>query len=150
VTVNDLTGTGVIQINLNLSGAVGGAAGDGQADSVIVNGTNGADVIPVIGRFFGPNLGVVAIDGGPDGPTVGELPYALVINSSEGAPDPLTVTGLGGNDTVDTTDMSVSPASQPIRLIVNGGAGNDTLFGGPTAETFVWNAGDGSDTINGE
>ncbi len=37
ITVNDLTGTGLTGLNLDLAGAAGG--GDGQADSVIVNGT---------------------------------------------------------------------------------------------------------------
>src|SRR5262249_59690262 len=45
VTVNDLTGTAVTQVNLDLAGAAGGTAGDGQADSVIVNGRNAADLI---------------------------------------------------------------------------------------------------------
>src|SRR5262249_62274119 len=40
--------------------------------------------------------------------------------------------------------------TQLIRLIVNGGAGNDALFGSPGDDTFVWNPGDGSDTIDGE
>ena len=39
-TINDLTGTGVARVNLNLAAAAGG--GDGQADNVIVNGTTAA------------------------------------------------------------------------------------------------------------
>ena len=45
ITVDDLAGTDVTDVNLNL-GAAGGA-GDGAADTVIVNGTNGDDVINV-------------------------------------------------------------------------------------------------------
>src|SRR5438552_14427120 len=47
ITVNDLNGTAVAQVNLNLQGATG--SGDGQADTVIVNGTAGADAIVVSG-----------------------------------------------------------------------------------------------------
>jgi hypothetical protein len=49
VTVNDLTGIDPTRINVNLAGTVDGALGDGQADSVIVNGSNAADVIPIGG-----------------------------------------------------------------------------------------------------
>src|SRR5262249_15163017 len=43
-TVNALPGTAVTQINLDLAGTVGGTAGDGQADAVIVNGRNADDL----------------------------------------------------------------------------------------------------------
>ena len=49
VTVNDLTGTDVTEVNVNLAGTIGGTAGDAQADTVIVNGTNGNDIIDVFG-----------------------------------------------------------------------------------------------------
>ena len=41
VTVNDLSGTDVGSVNVDLAGALGGATGDGAADRVVVNGTNG-------------------------------------------------------------------------------------------------------------
>ena len=49
VTVNDLTGTDVSSVNVDLAGTLGGATGDGQADRVVVNGTNGDDAINVNG-----------------------------------------------------------------------------------------------------
>ena len=45
ITVNDLTGTDVTTVNLNLAGVLGGAAGDNLADTVTVNGTGGDDAI---------------------------------------------------------------------------------------------------------
>ena len=51
ITVNDLSGTDVTEVNLNLAAAGGG--GDGAADTVIVNGTNGDDVIQVVGDASG-------------------------------------------------------------------------------------------------
>ena len=44
ITVNDLTGTDVTR-STSTWAAAGSGAGDGQADTVIINGTNGNDVI---------------------------------------------------------------------------------------------------------
>ena len=49
ITVNDLSGTDVTQVNLNLESTPGSGAGDGAADTVIVNGTNGNDSIDIVG-----------------------------------------------------------------------------------------------------
>ena len=49
VTVNDLTGTDVTERNVDLAATLGGTAGDGAADRVVVNGTNGDDAIDVSG-----------------------------------------------------------------------------------------------------
>src|SRR5207244_6652675 len=53
VTVNDLTGTDVTSVNVDLAGTISGATGDGQADQVIVNGSNGNDTINVSGDASG-------------------------------------------------------------------------------------------------
>ena len=45
ITVNDLTGTGVRQVAIDL--AASGRRGDGQTDTVIVNGTGGNDRINI-------------------------------------------------------------------------------------------------------
>ncbi len=42
-------GTDVTKVAPDLAGTIGGNAGDGLADTVIVNGTNGADLIDVVG-----------------------------------------------------------------------------------------------------
>src|SRR5258708_14093886 len=47
ITVNDLSGTGVTQVALDLASPAGSNTGDGQADSVIVNGTAGNDKITI-------------------------------------------------------------------------------------------------------
>ena len=49
ITVNDLSGTDVTGVNLDLAGTPGSGTGDGQADTVIVNGTAGDDAIAVAG-----------------------------------------------------------------------------------------------------
>ena len=45
VTVNDLTGTDVTKVDLDLAAGLGGGAGDGAADHVTVNGTTGDDTV---------------------------------------------------------------------------------------------------------
>ena len=47
VTVNNLAGTDVSRVNVDLAGALGGATADGAADQVIVNATDGNDAIDV-------------------------------------------------------------------------------------------------------
>jgi Ca2+-binding RTX toxin-like protein len=159
LTVNDLTGTDVVRLDTDLAGALGGTAGDGQADVVIVNGTNGADVIDVTGS--GTSASVLG------------LPAQVNITNSEGASDSLVVNALGGDDAVTATAL---PAGV-IRLTVDGGAGNDTTMGSQGADVFLggggndfqfgdngndlglmgagddvfqWNPGDGNDTIEGQ
>ena len=59
ITVNDLTGTDVTAGRPSTwLGTPGSGVGDGQADTVIVNGTNGDDVITVAG-----DNGVVTVSG---------------------------------------------------------------------------------------
>ena len=52
ITVNDLTGTGVTQVNLDLSGTPNSGIGDGQPDTVIVNGTGSNDAVQRSGSGF--------------------------------------------------------------------------------------------------
>src|SRR5262249_9836537 len=130
VVVNDLTGTGLINVRVDLSGPGGG--GDGQVDSVILNGTDGDDAI----RLGATGDGTVLVDG----------LVPTVIAGSDGMTDYLTVNAGGGDDTVDALALTAGL----IGLIVTGGAGNDIVLGSPGIDTFVWNPGDGSDTIEGQ
>jgi Ca2+-binding RTX toxin-like protein len=159
LTVNDLTGTDVTQVNIDLSSPAGSGTGDGQPDTVIVNGTNGDDIIDVFGQ--GTAASVVG------------LSAAVTITGSEGANDSLLVNALGGDDGVTASTL---PAGV-INLTVDGGAGNDTILGSQGADvllggdgndfmdgnrgndvvfmgagddTFQWDPGDGSDTVEGQ
>jgi Ca2+-binding RTX toxin-like protein len=91
VTVNDLTGTDVSRVVLDLAGTLGGAAGDGQADRVIVNGTNGNDTIDVSG-----DAQDVKVSG---------LAATTEILHSEVAKDRLDVNTLAGSDTVRSNGL---------------------------------------------
>src|SRR5206468_6578882 len=102
VTVNDLTGTDVSAVTVDLAGTLGGATGDGQADRVVVNGTNGEDSINVNG-----DAGGVKVSG---------LAATTKILHSEAASDRLEINTLAGRDTVDSSGL----AAGAIQLFVNG------------------------------
>ena len=151
ITVNDQSATDLSTVNLDLAGTAG--IGDGQADSVIVNGTDGDDFVQIAASDNGTSIVAVA----------GLFPM-VNITGAEGTNDNLTVNALGGNDMVDASNL---PANL-IGLVLNGGAGNDTILGSPGDDlviggpgddlaqlgdgddTFVWNPGDGSDTVDGQ
>jgi Ca2+-binding RTX toxin-like protein len=116
VTVDNLSGTDVTEADVDLAGAPGGPTGDGAADSVVVNATQGADTATVTGDQ-------------QHGVTVSGLHALVKVFGADGPSDVLTFNALGGNDTVDATDL----AAGVIGLTVNGGAGTDLLSGGPGA-----------------
>jgi Ca2+-binding RTX toxin-like protein len=159
IVVNDLSGTDVTQVNLNLAGTIGGTAGDAQADTVIVNGTNAANVVDIVGA--GTSAAVTG------------LPALVQLTATEGANDRLVVNGLGGNDTLSAATL----VAGVIKLTLDGGAGNDTILGsrgddvliggdgndvidgnqgndvaflGAGDDTFVWDPGDGNDIVEGQ
>jgi Ca2+-binding RTX toxin-like protein len=148
IVVGDLSGTDVTDIDLDLRGPDGG--GDSAADSVTVNGTNGADAFGALG-----DAGGVSIFG---------LPAAVDIFFQEVANDRLTLNALGGDDVIDATSLE----ADGIQLTMNGGLGNDLFLGsegndfinggdgddtalmGAGDDTFVWNPGDDNDTLEGQ
>ena len=52
-TVNDLSGTDVNDVRLDLASTLGGGSGDGQTDRIVVNATDGDDAINVQGDADG-------------------------------------------------------------------------------------------------
>jgi RTX calcium-binding nonapeptide repeat (4 copies) len=102
VTVNDLTGTDVEELNVDLAGTLDGATGDGAADDVIVNGTDGKDTIKVKGNAEDVKVGGLV-------PTVNVL-HAEIAN------DRLDINTLAGNDTVKSAGL----AGDAILLFVDG------------------------------
>jgi Ca2+-binding RTX toxin-like protein len=159
ITVNDLTRTGVALVNLDLESEPGSGSGDGQADTVIVNGTNANDLVTI--RGSGSSYSVAG------------LSAFVSVSGSEGANDHLVVNTLGGNDAVSASGLSAGTVS----LTIDGGAGNDSIFGsdgsdvliggdgkdvidggrgddeafmGAGDDSFIWNPGDGSDIVEGQ
>jgi Ca2+-binding RTX toxin-like protein len=129
ITVNDLSGTGVTQVNIDLAGTPGSGVGDGQADTVVVNGTAGNDVITIAG-----DAGSASVSG---------LAAKVQITGAEAANDRLIVNALGGDDVVAASGLSATA----IQLTEDGGDGNDVLVGGAGNDTLL--GGPGDDVLNG-
>jgi Ca2+-binding RTX toxin-like protein len=124
--VDNLSGTDVVEVKVDQAGTIGGTAGDGQADTVVVNGTNGDDIIDVFGA--GTSVSVVGLQARVD------------ITNAEGANDALVVNALGGADGVTATTL---PADV-IKLTIDGGGGEDSLLGSQGADVFLGGGGDDS------
>jgi Ca2+-binding RTX toxin-like protein len=101
-TVNDLSGTEVSDVRLDLAGTLGGGSGDGQTDRVVVNATDGEDAINVQG-----DAEVVKLSG---------LAATVAVLHSDGANDRLEVNTLDGRDAVDSSGL----AAGAIQLLVDG------------------------------
>ena len=149
------------EVNVDLAGTIGGTAGDGAADIVIVNGTNGDDIIDV----FGAGTSVVGDRAGGAGGHH-RTPRARTTRSSS---------------TASAATTSITATTLPagvIGLTIDGGAGNDThprqpgrrrvprrrpattsssattattwRFMGAGNDVFQWDPGDGNDTVEGQ
>ena len=124
VTVNDLSGTDLTAVDPDLAATIGGTAGDGAQDHVIVNATNGADVI--------------AANGSAGSASVSGLSAVVRIAHAEAAQDTLAVNALAGDDVVEASGL----AADAIRLQASGGDGADVLIGGSGPDTLRGEAGD--------
>jgi Ca2+-binding RTX toxin-like protein len=124
VTVNDLTGTAVDRLDVSLFDF--GVPG-GNDDAVIVNGTAGDDAITASSAF-----GLVKVGG---------LAAELTITGTDAAGDTLSVNGLGGDDAIDFTGLEPTE----MRVLGDGGAGDDVLLGGDGDD--ILSGGDGDDVI---
>ncbi len=158
ISIQDLSKTDIKQINLNLS-ALGSTAGDGAADKVNLDASRRDDVIDINGV-----LGDVNVSG---------LSAEVKITGADLEQDLLTVNGLEGDDDIDATNLAVGS----LKLLLDGGKGNDLLIGGGEDDTliggkgndfvdgrkgddtaflgdgkdaFLWNPGEGNDRIEGE
>ena len=118
IMVNDLSLTPVKRLDLDLGPA------DAAADSVVVNGTNTDD-------------NILITSGSVD---IGGLAYHVgIANSTRLDGDTLTVNGNDGNDTI----KALVGVETQIRLILNGGRGDDRLNGGG-----ILTGGEGLDTLD--
>jgi len=102
VAVDDLSGTDVKDVNIDLAGTLGGASGDGQADQVVVSATNGDDAIDVSG-----DASEVKVSG---------LAPTVAIFHPEVRNDRLEINTLAGTDRVDSSGL----AAGAIQLFVDG------------------------------
>ncbi len=138
LTVGDLSGTDLTGLKADLAGTLGGGAGDGAADTVIVNATNGDDVITAAG-----SAGNVSVSG---------LHTRVDVAHAEAANDVLAINALAGNDIVEGSGLR----ADAIRFRADGGDGEDVLIGGFGNDTLLGGAGDdvlqggpGQDVLDG-
>src|SRR5215207_6001514 len=124
VTVNDLTGTDVKIVDTDLAATLGGNAGDGQIDSVLVNATNANDAVEAADRST-----AVAVTG---------LAARVNITNIDAASDALAINGRDGDDILDAAQL----AADSIVLTLDGGAGDDLLVGGDGNDTLFGRDGD--------
>jgi Ca2+-binding RTX toxin-like protein len=129
ITVNDLSGTDVTDFRAELAGTIGGSAGDAAVDNVVVNGTNGDDVVVLSGSAAGVNVTGLATQ--------------VSITSAEAANDRLTVNGLAGDDVINASAV----VAGAIALTLDGGNDDDVLLGGAGNDTLL--GGDGDDFLDG-
>ena len=136
LVVDDLSGTDVVNVSVDLAATGGGD--DGQPDGVVVNATNGDDV--------------VSVTGGATNVRVSGLSAQVSVSGGFAGSDRLTVNALAGDDVVDATEL----AAGATQLALDGGDGDDILLGGAGDDTLLGGSGDdvliggpGNDTIDG-
>src|SRR4051812_29529324 len=127
-TVGDLTGTDLTTANIDDNAFDG--TGDGAADSVVVDGTEGSDQADV-----GTDAGDAVVNG---------LATTVRVTGGEPANDRLDLAGLGGDDQlsagVDTT--------APVRVRLIGGEGSDAaVYQGSGGDDNIGIARDTNDEV---
>lgn len=129
ISVHDLTGTGVTDVNVSLAGIPDTSTGDGAADTVSVDGTTGNDVVIVHAQ-------------GTDAQVLG-LAAQVNVSGAEAGLDRIFIAAGAGDDVVDG---SVVPAGS-VGLQIDGGAGDDVLIGGAGDDVIL--GGEGDDVLIG-
>jgi Ca2+-binding RTX toxin-like protein len=129
ITVNDLTGTAVTRVNLDLAATPGSGVGDNSADTVIVNATTNNDN--------------VFVSGTPAGLSVLGLQASVNIIGTEPALDQLFVNLLDGDDVLEASQLQ----NGVIKLTGNGGKGNDVMIGSAGDDVLL--GGEGDDVLEG-
>jgi Ca2+-binding RTX toxin-like protein len=118
--VDDLAGTDVTSVNGDLAAFDG--TGDGSADRVVVEGTEGDDALSL-----GGDAGGIAINGGA---------VAVGATGAEPGTDLVQVDALGGADAVEGSGLV------GVGLVAFGGEGDDVLIGGTGADSLFGEGGD--------
>ncbi|HMH16687.1 MAG TPA: calcium-binding protein, partial [Burkholderiales bacterium] len=126
----------------------GGAGNDtvvlgGDGNSATIYGGAGADSIAVRGG----TRGMIDAGDGDDTITIGGVASPGVIDDGGST---LVLQGGAGNDLIQVDPQAVYQIiweAQTDLITLEGGAGNDTLLGGAESDTYVFNRGDGQDTI---
>jgi Ca2+-binding RTX toxin-like protein len=158
VVINDLSGTDVDTIILNMAGTIGGSTGDAVVDSITVFGDGGNDNIDLLGI-----TGTVSVLGAPAFVSLNQLDATDLVTINSGAGNDtinasqlaagiiaLTIDGGIGNDTINGTAGADTLIGGDNDDIIDGNQGLDTAFLGLGDDRFNWNPGDGSDIVEGQ
>jgi Ca2+-binding RTX toxin-like protein len=162
VNVNDLKGTDMVRVNVDLAGASDPNAGDSQADSVVLHGSGGFEVVSI-----GATKGVLEVEG---------LSAAVRVAHAEPASDRVQYVVLGNDDVhllgtnkADVISIAPSPVTgvrttvdtfpAPVdvsgggRLVVFGLSGADTISAAnginALGTSLELDGGSGNDVITG-
>jgi Ca2+-binding RTX toxin-like protein len=122
LVVNDLSGTGVVNVVADLWAA--GAADDAAADNVIVNGTSSDDIASMSGA--GTSMQVSGSSA------------LMAVSGGSASNDRLTVNALAGDDVLDAWGV----AAGSMLLTLDGGDANDVFVGGAANDILLGGAGD--------
>lgn len=142
----------------------------GPGLTLALDGGEGVDTALIKGSSAGDNVSLVAAGAGSvafehNGVFAGTIALTNVENlliQGQGGDDILTVSngfpagvaltidGGGGNDTIVGGDQSDTLLGGSGNDTVSGGRGNDVALLGSGNDTFVWNPGDGSDSVDGQ
>lgn len=118
IVVGDLSGTSAERITLDLAAVAGTGTGDGQADTISIQGRAIGDEISVSGSGS-----TIAIKG---------MPWEVKIVARE-AGDLVLFSAGAGDDTVDLKGLGAGPG-----IRVDGGLGNDLLVAGSADDQFLF------------
>ena len=127
VSLHDMSGTDLTNVEIDLSGIAGGKVPDGAADTIVINATANDDVIHLSG-----NATAVTITG---------LATQITVKFLD-AFDQIVINGLGGNDVIDASGLAAG-----LHFAANGGDGNDSLIGGKGDDVLT--GGNGEDVLIG-
>jgi Ca2+-binding RTX toxin-like protein len=134
LTANGMGGDDVITDNVGVSGTIYGGDGndtitDANGDDLIDGGA-GNDTITDQGT------GTNTLRGGDGNDTI---TFSFMANN--------TIEGDAGDDVISMDVPNAGPSSVNHTNVLAGGAGNDTLISGASADTYLFNRGDGQDSI---
>jgi Ca2+-binding RTX toxin-like protein len=149
IDVFNITSAQVRSIEIDLAATAGGALADAHADTVIRYGADSDDILAV--SWTGNK---VVVDG---------LSAALSV-AHAGTNDTIIVNGAVGDDVLNAAGMQAGKVRLQLDGYVGddiifgsggndtviGGMGNDAAFMGAGNDRFIWNAGDGSDRVEGQ
>ncbi len=129
ITINDLSGTDVKKVTVDLAASLGGNSGDGLSDFVIV-----------VGNGTGQHIQLLETAGGVKVKGVGPK---VVVKHADATDDVLAVSGAGGKDHIDASDLSAGG----MHIALGGGGGRDTLIGSQGDDDLI--GGNGRDVLRG-